>query len=353
MFRDRPRVLEDILEGLFHVALADGRYHEGEEEFLAAVAEIFGVAPVAFDAIEARHLEGRRARSWQVLGLPRDADLADGACPLARPGPRPPPRQDDRPRPAAGDRQPGNARLAQINRAWEELSARLRPPTRGDLPGRSGRACRVSPPRARGFHKAANRQHRPSRQPCSGGPAVPSAARERRRRRVRAARGSSRGAAGRPVQGCARATASSISTPRPGLLRRQHVAGLPAHRPLQQLGVEAAAGADALEDQEVRDRQRELDRRRPGDRPGVEVRRDLRPEPLGRSPRSCAPRAARRPARGSAAGSPTPPARSSVANSALVVSRSPAAIGTGEAAATAARSSGRSGGTGSSNQSGS
>ena len=38
MFRDRPRVLEDILEGLFHVALADGRYHEGEEEFLNVVA---------------------------------------------------------------------------------------------------------------------------------------------------------------------------------------------------------------------------------------------------------------------------------------------------------------------------
>ena len=50
---------------------------------------------------------------------------------------------------------------------------------------------------------------------------------------------------------------------------------------------------------------------------------------------------------------PTPPARSSVANSALVVSRSPQAMGTGDAAATCARSSGASGGTGSSNQSGS
>ena len=76
MFRDRPHVLEDILEGLFHVALADGRYHEGEEDFLNEVARRFGVAPEAFDAIEARHLEGRRQDPWAVLGLPRDADLA-------------------------------------------------------------------------------------------------------------------------------------------------------------------------------------------------------------------------------------------------------------------------------------
>ena len=76
MFRARPRVLEDILEGLFHVALADGRYHEGEEEFLRTVARRFGVSPDAFDAIEARHLEGRRQDPWAVLGLPRDADYA-------------------------------------------------------------------------------------------------------------------------------------------------------------------------------------------------------------------------------------------------------------------------------------
>ena len=45
--------------------------------------------------------------------------------------------------------------------------------------------------------------------------------------------------------------------------------------------MEAAAGADGLEDQEVRDREGELDRRRPGDRAGVEVGRDLRAEALG------------------------------------------------------------------------
>ena len=61
MFRDEPQVLEDILEGLFEIALADGRYHGGEEMFLAQVAEIFGISPLAFTCIEARHVGGGRA----------------------------------------------------------------------------------------------------------------------------------------------------------------------------------------------------------------------------------------------------------------------------------------------------
>ena len=126
MFRDRPHVLEDILEGLFHVALADGRYHEGEEDFLNEVARRFGVAPEAFDAIEARHLEGRRGDPWAVLGLPRDADFA-----TARKRWRDLVRTHHPDRMIARGLPPetvnlGNARLAQINRAWEEISARLR-----------------------------------------------------------------------------------------------------------------------------------------------------------------------------------------------------------------------------------
>lgn len=128
MFRDRPRVLEDILEGLFHVALADGRYHEGEEEFLETVGRTFGVAPDVFDAIEARHLEGRMQDPWQVLGLPRDADLA-----AARARWRELVRAHHPDHMIARGLPPetvnlGNARLAQINRAWEEISARLATP---------------------------------------------------------------------------------------------------------------------------------------------------------------------------------------------------------------------------------
>lgn len=126
MFRDRPRVLEDILEGLFHVALADGRYHEGEEAFLNEVSRRFGVAQDVFDAIEARHLDGRRQDPWAVLGLARDADFA-----TARARWRELVRTHHPDRMIARGLPPetvnlGNARLAQINRAWDEISGRLR-----------------------------------------------------------------------------------------------------------------------------------------------------------------------------------------------------------------------------------
>jgi DnaJ like chaperone protein len=128
MFRDQPRVLEDILEGLFHIAMADGRYHEGEEGFLERVAEIFGVPPLAFDLIEARHLAGRAADPWQVLGVARDAEL-----PAIRA------RWRDLVRAHHPDKMIArglpvetinlaNARLATINAAWEEISTRKRQP---------------------------------------------------------------------------------------------------------------------------------------------------------------------------------------------------------------------------------
>ena len=126
MFRAEPQTLEDILEGLFHIALADGRYHEGEEEFLHAVAEIFGVSETAFDAIEARHLSGRAQDPWKVLGVPRDADLATVRRRWRALV------QADHPDKMIARGLPiesvklANDRLAQINAAWEEISARMK-----------------------------------------------------------------------------------------------------------------------------------------------------------------------------------------------------------------------------------
>lgn len=68
MFRDRPMVLEDLLEGLAFIAAADGEYHPGEAAFLAEVAGIFQVGDPEFRAIRARHLPGEHD-PWVVLGL--------------------------------------------------------------------------------------------------------------------------------------------------------------------------------------------------------------------------------------------------------------------------------------------
>ncbi len=68
MFRDRPLVLEDLLEGLAFIAAADGEYHPGEAAYLEVVAGIFGVGEPEFRAIRARHLPGEHD-PWAVLGL--------------------------------------------------------------------------------------------------------------------------------------------------------------------------------------------------------------------------------------------------------------------------------------------
>jgi DnaJ like chaperone protein len=124
MFRDQPEVLEDILEGLFQIAMADGRYHEGEEAFLGTVAEIFGVSERAFGCIEARHVEGRMPDPWQVLGVPRGSDLK-----AVRARWRALVRANHPDRMIARGLPPetvilANARLSAINGAWEEISAR-------------------------------------------------------------------------------------------------------------------------------------------------------------------------------------------------------------------------------------
>jgi DnaJ like chaperone protein len=128
LFKRQPRTLEDILEGLFEVATADGGYHEGEESFLRRVADIFGVAPAAFASIEARHVpEGEARDPWRVLGLPRNADLA-----IARAQWRKLVRKNHPDRIIARGLPSecvtlANARLAAINAAWEEISAMRTP----------------------------------------------------------------------------------------------------------------------------------------------------------------------------------------------------------------------------------
>jgi DnaJ like chaperone protein len=132
MFEAEPEVLEDVLEGLFEIAMADGRYHEGEESFLRRVAQIFRVPDAAFDLIEARHLEGRASDPWQVLGVPRGADLATARArwrELVRS--THPDRMIARGLPIETVKL-ATARLAAINLAWEEIAARRATPAPAD-----------------------------------------------------------------------------------------------------------------------------------------------------------------------------------------------------------------------------
>lgn len=70
-------MLEDILDGLFHIAKADGLLHERESRFLHRIAEIFEVSEDHYRSILARHIDLGEADPYVVLGIPRGTPYED------------------------------------------------------------------------------------------------------------------------------------------------------------------------------------------------------------------------------------------------------------------------------------
>ena len=74
LFMGNPAMLEDILDGLFEIAKADGVLHPCEARFLERVAEIFGFAPGEFRRIRASHFAPELTDPYVILGLSYAAD---------------------------------------------------------------------------------------------------------------------------------------------------------------------------------------------------------------------------------------------------------------------------------------
>jgi len=69
LFVGNPAMLEDVLDGLFEIAKADGVLHPGEAAFLERVAEIFGFAPNEFRRIRATHFAPELSDPYVILGV--------------------------------------------------------------------------------------------------------------------------------------------------------------------------------------------------------------------------------------------------------------------------------------------
>ncbi|AHM02766.1 DnaJ-like protein DjlA [Roseibacterium elongatum DSM 19469] len=123
-------VLCDLMEGLFHIAAADGEYHPGEDAFLSRVAEIFGMEPATFRKMRARHIPDAVADPYAILGVPLDASLDQiRAAWRAEVRNTHPDRMISRGVPPEAVKL-AEARLAAINAAWETIEAeRSRPRT--------------------------------------------------------------------------------------------------------------------------------------------------------------------------------------------------------------------------------
>ena len=67
MFKPSDRdVMIDLMEGLFHIAVADRQFHPAEETFLRSVAQIFGLDDPCFRSLRARHVQDD---PYAVLGV--------------------------------------------------------------------------------------------------------------------------------------------------------------------------------------------------------------------------------------------------------------------------------------------
>ncbi len=68
---------DDLMEGLFHIAVADGEYHPNEDIFLERVADILGMGGSCFQAMRARFVPNAEPDPYSVLGVTVDTPVAD------------------------------------------------------------------------------------------------------------------------------------------------------------------------------------------------------------------------------------------------------------------------------------
>lgn len=81
-YRGCPQLLEDVVDGLFHVAVSDGSATEEELVYLERVAELFGLSPLTYRRIRATHLGAAADDPYVILGVA--ADASDEALKAAR-----------------------------------------------------------------------------------------------------------------------------------------------------------------------------------------------------------------------------------------------------------------------------
>ncbi|MBY5988127.1 MULTISPECIES: molecular chaperone DjiA [Roseovarius] len=77
MFGDDAATLNDLLEGLFHIAVADGVYHPNEDVFLSEVAGIFGLPEREFNTLRSRFVPDARPDPYAVLGVTPETPLPE------------------------------------------------------------------------------------------------------------------------------------------------------------------------------------------------------------------------------------------------------------------------------------
>lgn len=69
-----PQILEDVLEGLFHIAVSDGHLTDQEESYLETVSGLFELSTQTYRRIRAGYVAPDADDPYHILGLTPHAD---------------------------------------------------------------------------------------------------------------------------------------------------------------------------------------------------------------------------------------------------------------------------------------
>lgn len=123
MYGDHCKPLYDLMDGLFHIAMADGNYHPNEDAFLTRVADIFEISDRSFRVMRARYVPDAERDPYDILGVTPQMPLAEikiAYRALVRE--THPDRMIARGVPQEAV-QLANRKMMEINAAWDEINA--------------------------------------------------------------------------------------------------------------------------------------------------------------------------------------------------------------------------------------
>ena len=77
MFINNHQSLLVLMEGVYHFALSDGKYHPAENEFLKKASEIFEISELNFNRIKSRFVPDTPRDPFDVLGISPDTPIEE------------------------------------------------------------------------------------------------------------------------------------------------------------------------------------------------------------------------------------------------------------------------------------
>tara|TARA_Y200000002_G_scaffold294035_1_gene248301 strand:- start:205 stop:909 length:705 start_codon:yes stop_codon:yes gene_type:complete len=77
MLKNKPKLLENLIEGLLYISMADGIFHPNEEIFINKVAKIFKISNHKLAVLKARHIPELQKNPYLVLGIAQNTEFKD------------------------------------------------------------------------------------------------------------------------------------------------------------------------------------------------------------------------------------------------------------------------------------